>query len=328
MRINDGAFVAAKDGRLVLGHVDRPFDLWQADAGILILLAEVARGTGPDELAQAVSSVVGSSQSAVEAALAQLRQARAVVDEPRTALRDVNVEIAKAISAAPDLHADADFIQAARRCEELTLTSATAQYALWSAVRYLVPAGIPGALMECGVWRGGSMALSALALLGLGVEDRDLYLFDTFDWRWEQTGPHDGFVGQPQTDAKSTDIGSAHSGQMSSGVTAEEVYKRMTATGYPPERIHCVAGLVQETVPAQAPERIALLRLDTDQYDSTLHELRELYPRVAPGGVVIIDDYGKLAGATQATDEYLAEMEHPPLLHRLDTQGRIFVKPR
>ncbi|WP_329572000.1 TylF/MycF/NovP-related O-methyltransferase [Kitasatospora sp. NBC_01266] len=328
MRINDGAFVAARDGRLVLGHVDHPFDLWQADAGILVLLAEISRGTGPDEL----GSAVAAGRPAVDAALARLRQAQVVVDEPQPALRDVNVEIAKAIAAAPDLHADPEFMRAARSCEGLTLTSPAAQYALWSAVRYLVSNGIPGALVECGVWRGGSMLLSALALLGTGTEDRDLYLFDTFDWKWEQSGDRDGLIGQPPADAPSAetrpaDAGTVAAEQMSAGVTAEQVFRRIAAGGYPAERIRCVTGLVQDTVPDQAPERIALLRLDTDQYDSTLHELRELYPRVSPGGVVIIDDYGKLAGATRATDEYLAELEHPPLLHRMDTQGRIFIKP-
>ena len=86
-------------------------------------------------------------------------------------------------------------------------------------------------------------------------------------------------------------------------------------------------GLVQTTIPAQAPDRIALLRLDTDLYDSTLHELEHLYPRLTTGGVLIVDDYGKIAGATKAVDEYFAALAHPPLLQRIDVQGRIAVKP-
>ncbi|PYC87406.1 hypothetical protein C7C46_04820 [Streptomyces tateyamensis] len=326
MRINDGAFVAARDGRLLVGHVDRPFDLLQADTGILLLLAEATRGTGPEQLARALSGGAATDEAPVRAALARLHEAGILVDEVSPALRDVNVEIAKVISAAPDLEADPAFIRAARSCEGLTLTSPAARYALWSAVRYLVAGGITGALVECGVWRGGSIRLAALALLELGVRDRELYLFDTFDWKWEQTGEQDGFIGQVRAGAE-PDASGVHPEQMAAGTTAEEVHRRVAETGYPAERIHCVPGLVQDTVPQLAPERIALLRLDTDQYDSTLHELRELYPRVVPGGVVVIDDYGKLAGATRATDEYLAELAQPPLLHRLDTQGRIFVKP-
>ncbi|MEV0381660.1 TylF/MycF/NovP-related O-methyltransferase [Nonomuraea sp. NPDC050643] len=312
MKINDGVFVAVADGRLVLGHVDRPHELWQVGPGMLALLAEVARGAG--DLAGAMAPIVADSRTVVPATVARLRQAGLLCDEPRPALRDVNVEIAKVIAAAPDLHADTEFMEAARRCEGLTLTSPAAQYALWSATRYTVAAGIPGAVVECGVWRGGSMLLSALALLG--EPDRDLYLFDTFDWSWEPPGDQDGPTGGPVAVA-----------QMSAGASAEEVHARIAATGYPAGRIRCVRGLVQETVPGQAPDRIALLRLDTDQYESTRHELRELYPRVSPGGVVLIDDYGKLSGATRATDEYLSELKDQPLLHRIDTQGRIFVKP-
>ncbi|UCM88676.1 TylF/MycF/NovP-related O-methyltransferase [Streptomyces marincola] len=335
MRLNDGAFVAVKDGQLMLGHVDRPFDLWRADAGVLVLLAEIARGTPAGELPDAMAAVVGAAgESAVPAALAHLRRAHVVADGAGAALRDVNAEVAKVIGAAPDLHADTGFMRAARACEGLTLTSAAAQYALWSAVRHVIAAGVPGALVECGVWRGGSMLLAALALLRDGVRDRDLFLFDTFGWSWERTGEHDGFMepggtarAPERTPAEEAPAGSAAPGPMDVGVSADEVHARITAAGYPADRVHCVAGLVQDTLPARAPDRIALLRLDTDQYESTLHELRELYPRVAPGGLVIIDDYGKLAGATRAADAYLAGLDRPALLHRIDTQGRIFVKP-
>ncbi|CAL9336758.1 TylF/MycF/NovP-related O-methyltransferase [Streptomyces sp. enrichment culture] len=343
MRLNDGAFVAARDGRLVVGHVDRPFELWQADAGVLVLLAEIARGTPAGELARSLApeatgraEVSAPGAAAVSAALARLRQAHVVTDAPRPALRDANIEIARAVSATPDLHADAAFMRAARACEDLTLTSAAARYALWTAVRHIVSAQVPGALVECGVWRGGSMLLAALALKDMGVTDRDLYLYDTFGWDWEKPGEHDGFAGTAPAQsgpgpgscpAPDGEPCGQPAGGMTDGVSAAEVHRRITAAGYPAGRIHCVPGLVQDTLPDRAPATIALLRLDTDQYDSTRHELRELYPRVAPGGVVLVDDYGKLSGATRATDEYLAGLDRPVLLHRIDTQGRIFVKP-
>ncbi|MBV1831309.1 hypothetical protein HNW77_11720 [Komagataeibacter sp. AV436] len=74
----------------------------------------------------------------------------------------------------------------------------------------------------------------------------------------------------------------------------------------------------------QAPEKIAVLRLDTDWYESTRHELEHLYPRLVPGGVLIIDDYGYWAGARKAVDEYFSDK--PILLNRLDNTGRIAVK--
>ncbi len=321
MRIGDGAFVTVKNGRLLMGHVDRPFALWQADPGLLLVLAALARGIGDADIAESLSPLLDANGQDVTAALEHLRRARVLLDEPSAALRDVNIEMGKVLSAAPDLDAYPDFLAAARACEDLTLTSPAAQFALWSAVRHVAAAGIPGALVECGVWRGGSMVLAALALLSHGVDDRDLYLFDTFDWRWDAAGEQDGFVG-----AAEAGVDASVTVPMATTVSVQEVFERIVATGYPAEHVHCVAGLVQDTVPARAPERVALLRLDTDQYESTRHELSELYPRVSPGGVVIVDDYGKLSGATRATDEYLTGLQHPVLLHRIDTQGRVLTK--
>ena len=90
-------------------------------------------------------------------------------------------------------------------------------------------------------------------------------------------------------------------------------------TGYPPERIHFVRGPVEETLPAGAPDEIALLRLDTDWYESTRHELEHLYPRLAAGGVLLVDDYGHWEGARKAVDEYFADHGDRPAAgpHRL-----------
>jgi hypothetical protein len=92
-------------------------------------------------------------------------------------------------------------------------------------------------------------------------------------------------------------------------------------------KVHFVPGKVENTIPAKMPELIALLRLDTDWYESTAHELEHLYPLVASGGVVIIDDYGYWQGARQAVDEFVARSRDRILLHRLDDTGRAFVKP-
>jgi hypothetical protein len=106
-----------------------------------------------------------------------------------------------------------------------------------------------------------------------------------------------------------------------------DVQANLRSTGYPPERIHYVVGKVEDTLPQAAPERIAILRLDTDWYESTRHELEHLYPRLTAGGVLIIDDYGHWAGARRAVDEFLARTESAILLNRIDYTGRIGVKP-
>src|SRR5205085_2586157 len=104
------------------------------------------------------------------------------------------------------------------------------------------------------------------------------------------------------------------------------VLATVLSSGYPAERLHFVAGRVEDTIPAQAPDRLALLRLDTDWYESTRHELEHLYPRLAEGGVLIIDDYGHWDGARRAVDEYFATRGAPLLLSRIDYTGRIAIK--
>jgi hypothetical protein len=107
----------------------------------------------------------------------------------------------------------------------------------------------------------------------------------------------------------------------------EDVEAGMAETGYPAARVHYHVGPVESTIPGDAPETIALLRLDTDWYESTRHELEHLYDRVAPGGVVIADDYATWQGARKAVDEFLARTGAPLLLVPI-AAGRIAVKPR
>jgi hypothetical protein len=85
--------------------------------------------------------------------------------------------------------------------------------------------------------------------------------------------------------------------------------------------------MVENTIPSTMPERIALLRLDTDFYRSTKHELNHLYPRLSRGGVLIIDDYRAYQGSRLATDEYFRENNMKILLSRVDENVRLYVKP-
>jgi hypothetical protein len=100
----------------------------------------------------------------------------------------------------------------------------------------------------------------------------------------------------------------------------------MRDTGYDSEKVFFVKGKVEETLPAHAPDRISLLRLDTDWYESTYHELTHLYPRLTVGGVLIIDDYGHWAGARRAVDDFIGKNKLRLLLNRVDYTGRICVK--
>jgi O-methyltransferase len=204
-----------------------------------------------------------------------------------------------------------------------TMTSPIKIATLIEATRYVVRNRVPGAVVECGVWRGGSMQAVALTLLALGDSDRELHLFDTFEGMPEPSERDRRHDGEPAADILAR---SPRTGKTWAVAGLEDVRAGMAETGYPGERIHFHPGRVEQTIPAEAPEQIAILRLDTDWYESTRHELEHLYARVPAGGVVLIDDYGYWEGARQAVDEFLARTGERLLLVPM-ASGRIAVKP-
>jgi O-methyltransferase len=211
-----------------------------------------------------------------------------------------------------------------------TMTSVARLHAVVQSVRYLARRGVTGDFAECGVWRGGSVLAMILTLQELGARPRDVYLYDTFEGMTAPTELDTSAVDPPALEtwnAARADGKRAWHEMFGPDVFDEQsVRETLLATGYPEERVHVVKGKVEETIPAHAPARLALLRLDTDWYESTRHELHELYPRLADGGVLIIDDYGHWEGARRAVDEYFAEQAEPLLLNRIDYTGRIAVK--
>lgn len=217
-------------------------------------------------------------------------------------------------------------MQALRAVDEFTMTSIERRYHLLQAVRYLAKHEIPGAFVECGVWRGGSMMLMARALKACGDENRDLYLYDTFEGMPPPANFDHDFSGQSALSRLEAEENSKTASRTWAIASLGEVKQQMGGLGYPAEKIHYVAGKVEATIPSVVPRQIALLRLDTDWYESTAHELEHLYPLVVKGGVVIIDDYGYWKGARKAVDEFIAKSTDRILLHRVDDTGRAFVK--
>jgi O-methyltransferase len=215
-------------------------------------------------------------------------------------------------------------------CEEVrpyTMTSPEAIVTLASAVRHLAGRKIAGAYVECGVWKGGSMMAVARTLLNLGHTDAHLYLFDTFDGMTPPTH-HDVRRGGRPAQALLDEETDREDSLLWARAPLQTVKAAIGSVGYPEQRLHYVQGRVEETLPDEAPERIALLRLDTDWYASTRHELEHLWPRLQPGGILIIDDYGWWSGARTATDEFFANIACPPFLFRVDDSGRrMAVKP-
>lgn len=210
-----------------------------------------------------------------------------------------------------------------RRVKPRTLTGVAKIYGLIEATRYVISSGIEGDVVECGVWRGGSMQTVALVLKSLDISDRDIHLFDTFEGM-PPPGTEDlRFDGE--TAGTLLEKG-ARSQPIWAYATLDDVREGMREIGYPADRVHFHPGLVEKTIPSQAPDKISVLRLDTDWYASTIHELDHLYDRLTPGGVLIIDDYGYWRGSRQATDEFIAKRGLQLFLSPL-LSGRIAIKP-
>ena len=208
-----------------------------------------------------------------------------------------------------------------------TMTSAQRIAALCEATAYVVDNAIPGDIVECGVWKGGSMMAVARTLLRLEGPRRHLYMFDTFEGMPPPSDKDLSGDGQTATDL----LAAADKSDPTSiwcVAPLEGVRETIGSVGYDASMLHFVKGRVEDTLPEQAPDQIALLRLDTDWYESTRHELEHLFPRLAVGGVLIIDDYGHWQGARRAVDEYISKHRVPLLLQRIDYSGRRAVKVR
>jgi O-methyltransferase len=223
---------------------------------------------------------------------------------------------------------DKAFVKMLREISPYTMTlnfGVEAPYALFQQVKYLVHNRIPGDIVECGVWRGGSMMLISYALQYFGDTSRQLYLYDTFAGMTEPDDIDISMDGERMKsvwlDAKNKNLAIGHGGRV------EYVKHNMLETGYPEEQMHFIVGDVLQTIPAQIPSSIACLRLDTDWYKSTRHELEHLYDLIVPHGVLIIDDYGWCKGARQATDEFIQNQSFRPMMHRVDETVRIIIKP-
>lgn len=152
---------------------------------------------------------------------------------------------------------------------------------------------------------------------------RDLYLFDTYAGMTAPTEhdvDHEGLAAQVQYDERAA---ADHTEWCFASL--EDVRANLLSTGYPEDRLHFIKGDVLQTIPQETIGEIALLRLDTDWYESTLHELKHLYPRLRVGGILIIDDFGYWQGCRKAVEEYFGKTG--PFLALIDQTGRLAVKP-
>jgi len=222
--------------------------------------------------------------------------------------------------AVSDIDSDPEFLELFEIARRYTMTGKDAMYALYCAVNYILDRNIPGDFVECGVWRGGSSLLAALLLKRRRELGRRLFMYDTFEGMPAPTEvdvDKDGIPAARHLEANADDVGWCYA-------SLDDVRSVFDRHDFPFESTY-IKGDVVETLPKSKPEQIALLRLDTDWYESTLAELTQLYPRLQPGGVVIIDDYGHWQGARRATDEYFKTIP-APLLMRVNYSVRLAIK--
>lgn len=208
-----------------------------------------------------------------------------------------------------------------------TMTSNERIYALINAVDYVCENNIEGDYVECGVWRGGSTMAAALRLIEKKQSHRKLFLYDTYEGMPAPT-EHDFSVRTGHAQEKFDEKKISEDSSDWCLADLNDVTNNISSTNYPSENINYVKGKVEDTIPSTIPDKIAILRLDTDWYASTKHEMEHLYPRLVKGGVLIIDDYGHWEGCRKAVDEYFAKKKiSKPLLIRVDYTGRVGIKP-
>lgn len=227
-----------------------------------------------------------------------------------------------------DFDMEQDFLPILGKVITYTMTGPYRMYGMYKIMEYIVKNHIEGDIVECGVWKGGSCMTAACSLMSFNDISRKIYLYDTFDQGFDKEEQHenDTFVGG------FNDPSNYHLGELTpvGGVyrypTEEEVKNNLISTNYPADKIITVKGKVQETIPKIIPEKIAVLRLDTDFYESTYHELNHLYERLSKNGVLIIDDYGHCKGSMMATNQYFQENNINIMLTKIDTNSRMGIK--
>jgi hypothetical protein len=219
----------------------------------------------------------------------------------------------------PIIDKDEKFMKIYGECKKFTLTTKERMYSLYKAVEYVINSKIPGDFVECGVWKGGSAMLIACILLEMNEKNRKIYLYDTFEG---MSAPTESDYRVENKNIRAMPLWKKRQKKDHNQWTfssLSEVKNNMFSTGYSMDRMVFVKGKIEDTIPKNMPSKIALLRLDTDWYESTKHELKHLFPVLVKNGVLIIDDYGSWAGSKKAVDEYFSA--RPILLNRIDDQG-------
>ena len=170
--------------------------------------------------------------------------------------------------------------------------------------------GVPGDLLEAGVWRGGTTIFMRAILKAYGDTTRTVWAADSFQ-------------GLPKPDAAAypADANDIHWQFARLVITLDDVKENFRKYGLLDEQVRFLVGWFKDTLPGAPIERLAVLRLDGDMYESTMDTLNALYPRLSPGGYVIVDDYGALPNCRAAVDDYRARHGIAEEIRTVDWSG-------
>jgi O-methyltransferase len=214
-------------------------------------------------------------------------------------------------SAFPDLRDDF-FWKVVEKYKPYSLLGVARFWNIYESMQHIARAKIPGDVIECGVFLGGAIAAAIDMASALGVTQKTFWLSDTFE----------GFT-KPASEKKI-------SGEIVSFGRHPNfrhiVEKTLSLADRGQNKIELLPGAVEDTLPNWSGGPLALVRLDTDYYESTRVELEALYPKLSNGGVLIVDDYGEFDGVRRAVDEYFTVPGRVCAFSRVDYSCRTGVK--
>jgi O-methyltransferase len=198
---------------------------------------------------------------------------------------------------------------------------------VWQQVRYVDTYGLKGCLVECGVGKGGTVGMMALAhQFSSSTPQRQLHLFDSFEGLPEPKAGVDGMSAIGYSKKRAS--GALKTIKKCVGTLDENKNFLEKTLGYPKDLLQYHVGWFEQTLPKDSSTLgpIAILRIDGDWYESTKVCLENLYEKVIPGGIIIIDDYGHWEGCKRATDEFLGKLKERVLLSHIDYSARYWIK--
>lgn len=229
------------------------------------------------------------------------------------------------ISTRADQSIAPEFIESYEKIKNFTMVDKYSSYAAWRAINYVIDRNIDGAVVECGVWRGGVSIMMA-SVIEVSNSNKKQYLYDTFEGMSQPTSDDIDKYGVSAQSQLSTTTRDNTNDNVWAYASIEDVKQNFALLDISMNNINFIKGKVEETIPKDIPESISLLRLDTDWYESTKHELEYLYPLLSKGGVLLIDDYGYWSGCKKAVDDYFLNIDAKPFFADLPDGGLVAIK--